>query len=245
MTNTVKSVVSSAIPTRSSDDADLDDDLDLESFYAELGLHDIHDILKDDAQDIEQASADPIDDHASEEEKAEERRRRQEQTDKKRADITARHTKWETELEDHIVKARKELRKILVASRKAAVAELKESEEIRQEVDGLVEEAEKYLKGAEKYMGNLRRESRTDEEKRNIWERVVEKVDKKFEERLTQTEAVVNGWYMRVIDQELAEVRLPRDPTKPAFLTHIGCVDPQTSHRHQGYRRPRTSRYWA
>ena len=36
--------------------------------------------------------------------------------------------------------------------------------------------------------------------------RVIEKVDKKFEDRLVRTEELVNGWYGGVVEKELAEV---------------------------------------
>ena len=183
---------------------DSDDDLDLASILADLGLDE--DFLESKSE-AETPSPAPIDKEESEEEKAEKLRLRKEQTAQKRADVTGRHTKWEVQLDERIAQNRKALRQALVALRKSATAELKKSAEIRKEVEGLVEEAEKYLRGAEKYLGSLRRESRSAEEKKAIWERVVEKVDKKFEERLTQAEAVVNGWYLRVVENELAEVR--------------------------------------
>ena len=143
----------------------------------------------------------------TEEEKAEKERLRQIETAKKRADITGRHTKWEQEIEEAAADGRKALRKQLVAFRKAAVVDLKESKEIRKEVESLVDEAEKFLKGAEKYLTNLKREARRPDEKRTMWERVVDKVDTKFGERLMQTEAVINGWYNVILNSELEEVR--------------------------------------
>lgn len=91
--------------------------------------------------------------------------------------------------------------------RKAAATELKGSVEIRREIESLEEDAEKYLRGAEKYLANLKRESRREDEKRTMWTRVVDKVDEKFEQRLTQADAVVNGWYQGVLNKEIEEVR--------------------------------------
>lgn len=193
-------------PSVAPQDAEESEDDFLAKFYAELGLD--QDLLneKEDASEAEDAA--PAAETETEEEKAEKLRRHKEEIAKKRADITGRHANWEKQLEERISQNRKALRKALVASRKAAVQELKENADIRREVEGLVEEAEKYLKGAEKYMGNLKRESRSDDEKRTIWNRVIEKVDKKFTERLMQTETVVNGWYLKVIEQEVQEVRI-------------------------------------
>lgn len=182
-----------------------DDDDFLAKFYAELGLD--QDILSMESTSASEPElAGPAVQTETEEEKAEKLRLQREETIRKRADITARHTNWEKELDEKIKHNRKALRKSLVALRKAAVQELKENKEIREEVEALVDEAEKYLKGAEKYLDQLRKESRTAEEKRTIWERVVEKVDKKFEERLGRTEAVVNGWYLKIVEQEIQEV---------------------------------------
>jgi hypothetical protein len=206
-------VVSSAKPSESRDEKELDD-LDLDDLYAELGLNDLDVGSTDEPEQSSEPEIQPQATPLSEEEQAaiaEQKRRLKEQTAIKRRDIMDRHTRWEAKLKEAISNARKELRKNLVASRKVAAAELKQSRAIRGEIDGLVEDAEKYLKGAEKYLSGMLKDSRngkTDEEKQTMWERVVEKVDKKFEERLSQTEAVVNGWYDRVVNAEIAEVCL-------------------------------------
>ncbi|KAI0079105.1 hypothetical protein K474DRAFT_730573 [Panus rudis PR-1116 ss-1] len=182
-----------------------DDDIDLEAFYAELGLGDS--LLNDDEQSTESLSASQPIETETEEEKAERLRKKQAETAKKRADITARHTEWERQLDEAIQLNRKALRKALVALRKAAVAELKENVEIRKELESLEEDAEKYLKGAERYLANLKRENRPEEEKSKMWNKVVDKVDAKFQERLAQAESVVNGWYLGVVNKELEEVK--------------------------------------
>ncbi|CCM02566.1 uncharacterized protein FIBRA_04669 [Fibroporia radiculosa] len=184
--------------------SDDDTDVDLDAFYAELGLQDvIADATRSDAE----APPRPSVKAESDGEKAERLRIRAKKMADKRADIMARHQKWEGELAAQIQASTDSLRQALLALRKDAALELKDSYEIRAEVENLVEEAEKYLRGAEKYLQTLRYESRTDEEKHNVWERVTDKVDEKFAERLGQTEAVVNGWFMTVVDKELAEVR--------------------------------------
>ena len=45
-----------------------------------------------------------------------------------------------------------------------------------------------------------------DAEKRQLLERVLNKVQDKFTDRLSETEAVMNGWYAPWLDKELAEV---------------------------------------
>jgi len=102
---------------------------------------------------------------------------------------------------------KKALRKMLVATRKAAAQELKASKEIKNGIDGLVDEAEKYLKGAEAYLKNLKKESRKPEEKGGMWVRVVEKVESKFSDQLRETENIVNGWYATVLGKEEYELK--------------------------------------
>ncbi|KAG1828739.1 hypothetical protein EV424DRAFT_1592066 [Suillus variegatus] len=91
----------------------------------------------------------------------------------------------------------------LAAIRSAAAAELAEAPDIRDAIENLVA---KYIKGAEIYLRNLRAESRKNDKKTPLWERVVEKVGVKFSERLGVVEAVVNTWYSAILDQELREV---------------------------------------
>lgn len=203
MTTTIESIASSVVPTILPEQDETQDDFSLDDIYAELGLADIE-------TNDPQSDNEPLEIQEEDEEtKAERLRVEKENTARKRADITARHTKWEAQMEDKMASARKELRKNLVASRKAAAAELKQSRQIREELDNLVEDAEKYLKGAEKYLTTMRKDTRsgrTNEEKETMWARVIDKVDKKFEQRLDQTDAVVDGWYMDVVNAELAEV---------------------------------------
>lgn len=118
-----------------------------------------------------------------------------------------RHTEWERQVEESVIVNGNMLNKALVVVRKAAATELKGSVEIRREIESLEEDAEKYLRGAEKYLANLKRESRREDDKRTMWTRVVDKVDEKFEQRLTQADAVVNGWYQGVLNKEIEEVR--------------------------------------
>lgn len=209
--STAASVASSILPTPPSADSDSDEDLDLENLYAELGLDDLESepADKSDSGPSDEAYLEPEFEPEDEEAKAERLRLAKEENAKKRAELVARHANWENKLVDRIAKARKELRRNLVASRKAAAAELKQSPEIQKEIDSFVDDAEKYLKGAEKYLAQSVKDTksgRTSEEKLATWARVVDKIEKRFAERIGQTEAVVNGWYEKVLNAELAEV---------------------------------------
>ncbi|TBU47545.1 hypothetical protein BD309DRAFT_988016 [Dichomitus squalens] len=201
----VPSIVSPAEPevqVQENDDSDLLSDPDLDAFKAELGLSE-EDLLSD--KPAEDSSSSQLQVETDEEQEARLQARR-EKTARDRANIESRHAKWETKIIEQIQVNKKSLRKALVAIRKAAVVELKDNEEIRNEVDSLVEDGEKFLRGAEKYLANLRKEGRSIEEKRKLWDRIVGKVEEKFTDRLRQTETVVNGWYRGVLDKELVEV---------------------------------------
>jgi hypothetical protein len=180
----------------------LDDDVDLEAFYADIGLNDEE--PETDARDGEDVYIAPS---LDEEQLEELRLKKLAETAEKRRDIMDRHTKWEEKLDEAIKENKRALRKTLVAMRKAAVQELKTNNDVQSVVDLFVEHAEKFLKGAEVYLNNLKKESRTAEEKVALWTKVLEKVATKFTEHLHHAEAVVNGWYSGHLEKEIAEVR--------------------------------------
>jgi hypothetical protein len=181
----------------------LDDDVDLEAFYADIGLNDEE--PETEAPDGEDVYIEPS---LDEEQLEQLRLKKLADTAEKRRDIMYRHTKWEEKLDEAIKEKKNALCKTLVAMRKAAVQELRTNNDVQSAIDLLVENAEKFLKGAEVYLNNLKKESRTAEEKVALWTKVLDKVARKFSERLHHTEAVVNGWYSGHLEKETAEVRL-------------------------------------
>jgi hypothetical protein len=187
------------IPAETTDD---EANLDLGAFLTDLGLND---------EPPEEGSPEtPSSSQIKEaEDEAERFRQKVELTAEQRADITGRHTKWEEKL-DALVKAkRKDLRKTLVAMRKAAVDELKQSPQIRGQVDSFVAEAEKYIKGVEMSLKALIKENRGADEKLSLWTRVISKVEDKFLAKTRETEAMANVWYAGILNKEIQEVRKP------------------------------------
>lgn len=178
-----------------------DEDVDLETFYADIGLDD-EDPGADEPDEDVHGENPPLD-----EEQLEELRLKElEKTAEKRRDITSRHAKWEEKLENLIKEKKKSLRKALVTLRKAAVQELRTNNGVQSAIEQLVGNAEKFLKGAEAYLNNLKTESRPADEKVTSWTRVLTKVDTKFAEHLHDTEDVVNRWYTTHLEKELEEV---------------------------------------
>ena len=171
--------------------------IDLDAFAQELGLDDLEPTVDDIPPPMETES---------EEEIAERNRKKEIETAEARAAIMKRHSKWEADLKDLIKAKKKSLRKMLVAIRKPAAIELKESKQIRAAIDGMVTESEKYIKGAGAYLKTLTTESNKDATKIALWDKLIDKVDAKFRDRVTEMENVVNGWHMDVLNREALEV---------------------------------------
>ncbi|KAH7910299.1 hypothetical protein BJ138DRAFT_1009137 [Hygrophoropsis aurantiaca] len=165
-----------AVPSASSQSYD-HDDIDMDAFYAELGL--------------DETLATPADTTAHAEPPIESDEDREERFPDLNAQMEAGKTQLITALN---------------ALRYTASAELQNSVEIRHSIEGLVADAEKYIKGGEVYLKNLKGEGRKQEEKLALWDRVVGKVGEKFEDRLKETESIVNGWYTVIRDQEVHEI---------------------------------------
>lgn len=180
-------------------------EIDLDEFARDLGLDDEP---EEPSLSIGLTQEAPKRREETEEERAERVAQRLVLTAEKRADIEKRHTQFEAELAALVREKKKSLRKALVAIRKPAAAELENSKEIREGVASLLAEADKYMKGAEAYLKTLKKEKKEAKIKVALWDKVVEKVDKKFQDRLKETEDIVNGWYLQVLSQEMAEVCL-------------------------------------
>ncbi|KII87285.1 hypothetical protein PLICRDRAFT_42929 [Plicaturopsis crispa FD-325 SS-3] len=180
-----------------------DEEIDLEQFYADLGLD------ESESDDSEPPPPPPQQVETDEEKKA---RLEAEAiaTAEKRAEITSRHTKWEEDLAAFVKTKKKELRKNLVAMRKTAAAELKVNPEIRAAVETLAGDGEKFIKGAEKYLERAKK-TKTDGQKDlddvEVWHRVITKVEARFEDRVQSVTEAVDSWYAGHRDQEMRTVQ--------------------------------------
>lgn len=182
----------------------LDDDIDLESFYADIEFTEDEPAPEIPEEGVTESENPPLD----EEQLEELRQQKLAKTAQKRRDITTRHAKWEEKLDNVIKEKKKTLRKALVALRKTAVQELKTNRDVHFAVEQLVESTEKFLKGAEAYFNKLKTETQTTDEKVTLWTKVLAKIDTKFNEHLRRTEDVVNVWYTALLEKEMQEVSL-------------------------------------
>jgi hypothetical protein len=194
---TASSVAAAASSAVASEPEETNADHDVGGFLEDLGFSE--DLTPLEAEYVEEEEAQSPAKPAETEEQIAERLAK---VAAKRADITGRHTKWEAKLEAEVREQTVQLERALLASREAVAAALKTAPVIRGDVDELNAEAEKLLKGAEGYLKNLKREKRSDADKAPLWEKVVDKVEAKFVERMHQTEDVVNGWYDTVNQHE-------------------------------------------
>ncbi|KDQ50711.1 hypothetical protein JAAARDRAFT_41806 [Jaapia argillacea MUCL 33604] len=189
----------SATPTPSSSPNEEDED-DFADMFGDLDADEpTTPTPADDDDDIFSSIPQPV-------ETEEEVQRRLQETAEKRRDIVGRHEKWEQEIQGLIEVKKAEIVDSLLASRKVAALELKESVEIQRELEGLVGEGEKYLKGAEGYLKKLRKEERGIEEKERLWQKVLDKVETKFEERVDKVEHLVKARHAGVKSREMQEI---------------------------------------
>ena len=180
------------------------DDVDLDAFYADIGLDD-EEPEPEEVSESEHATEDPP---LSEEQSEELRLKKLAETAEKRRDIMGRQSKWEEKLDDIIKEQKKSLRRILVAMRKAAVQEFRTNTNVKPAIDQLMENADKLLKGAEAYLASLMKESRPLDDKVALWTKVLAKVDTKFTSYLRHMEDVVDRWYISHLESEREQVSL-------------------------------------
>jgi len=196
----VSTPLSATIPSPFPSAPPLVDEINLDTFYADIGLF-------DEEPEMPKSEPAPTQDPPLSAEQLEELRlKKLAETAEKRRDITGRHSKWEAKLDKTIKEQKKSLRKVLVAMRKAAEQELRANTDVKSAINQLVENAEKLLKGAEAYLASLKKESRPKDEKAALWTKLLGKVDAKFTTYLPHMEGVVNRWYTSHLDSEREQV---------------------------------------
>ncbi|KAL5492501.1 hypothetical protein ACEPAI_3948 [Sanghuangporus weigelae] len=186
---------SSVSPTYSSKDDELDD------LLAELGL-DLEETISSDAPPPEPSVVEE-----SEEEKAAREAKRLAEVAAKRRELEGRHVRWEEKLTDTIEAQKLVLKEALAAIRRTGAAELKINLSIRAGIETLNSEAEKALRGTDAYFTKLRTGGKPVAEQARLWDRVLEKVQAKFDERVQDVEELVNKWYEEeVLSKEREEI---------------------------------------
>ncbi|KAG5641429.1 hypothetical protein DXG03_005245 [Asterophora parasitica] len=196
---------------------------DVDDFLKDIGLDDSADQVPPidatapDAADAPQAEA-PVygDAEPSQEE-------RLALTAQKRADITGRHVRWQSDLNALVEAQATALRDILTQLRSESISELKnwgpESKsgkpqgvlgDVEEEATRLVRGVEGYLKGVEekakKAGGKLEGEGQASERKK--WDKVIEKVEERFAEKVRNVQKEVHDWFVGKKEKEVEQVNV-------------------------------------
>jgi len=182
---------------------------DLTEFLAGIGFNDDPGSDTPPVEEFPQPPPPPPVHEETEQEKEERLRREAIETAEKRADIEGRHTQWEIDLETFGKAQRKVVRAALNRLREAAVEEARApGAAIRMHVDGLLQEAEKSFKSLKGYARKLSKESKPEKEKVKIWENVVNKVEKKFGERVDAAADHIRDWWSDYVNKEVGQVNV-------------------------------------
>lgn len=196
---------SSPVPASASVDQELED------LLADLGL-DLEETIS-----VQPSVVPIIVKEESEEEKAAKQAARVAEVAEKRRELQARHTRWEEKLADAITKQTSVLKSTISEIRRSAAADLKVNLAIREAVEKLHSEAEKALRGTEAYFSKLKEGGKSRDEQSKLWDRVLKKVEVKFEERLQEVEEKVNKWYQ---DEVLSKEEQAVSGIPPACYLH-------------------------
>ncbi|KAH8110987.1 hypothetical protein DFH11DRAFT_1859633 [Phellopilus nigrolimitatus] len=184
------------------EDTKISSDDDLDGFLDGLGLDVDETVTTSGTLEVEPS---PSAVEETEEEKAVREAALLAEVAEKRRNLQARHTKWEEKLQAVITAQTAALRKALSSIRKSAAAELKANATIRDAVETLHVEAEKALRGTDAYFAKLKKEGKARDEKVRLWDRVLVKVEAKFDERVRAMEEMVNTWYQEEVEAKEAQ----------------------------------------
>ena len=138
----------------------------------------------------------------SPEELAERARLKKEETAHKRADLEARHTKWEEKLKKTGEAAKKELVAALATSRESALHGINNENGVIQTTIADLKEALKAKKHLRLYFEELKKDKKSDEQKFKDWTKVLGRVDEKFNEKVKETQDKLQKWTIDWVNAE-------------------------------------------
>ena len=190
-TPTPTRVPKESTPAPSVDPSD-EGDFELFSTEIDLDLDEFEDVVKEETQ-----SSSPDE---SEEEREARLKARAEENAWKRKEIVDRHTDWEYQLQDLRAEQTQIFKLALYNARKTAAKMLKKDSSVQRAIDEFAADGERYLKGVESYLKNLVKEKKQD--KGTLWERVIQKVEDKFEKKLDGVDRKVGDWYNELAANE-------------------------------------------
>ncbi|PVG02097.1 hypothetical protein CPB86DRAFT_39819 [Serendipita vermifera] len=140
----------------------------------------------------------------TEEEKEEQKRLKEQETREKRADITGRHTKWEEKLEkagqaevDDMLEKIKNLRTEVVDS-------MRTKPEMFDLLKKMQQDGFKQVENTDKYLAKLQDNTANGPEAQKMWDKVLERVQKKLNDRTIEVSTFLQNWFRDVMQKEKA-----------------------------------------
>ncbi|RDB15800.1 hypothetical protein Hypma_003644 [Hypsizygus marmoreus] len=126
------------------------------------------------------------------------------ETAAKRAEITKRHAAWQDELDALVREMTEHVKGGVRGVREAAVAELKTGDKAKRVIGDVEGEAGKLVKGLEGYFKKLG--GGEGEKEKEKWQKVLERVEEKFADKVKDVQRDVHAWYLSVREKEVDEV---------------------------------------
>ncbi|KAJ7230493.1 hypothetical protein GGX14DRAFT_410949 [Mycena pura] len=183
-----------------------DEDEDLFDFLDDIGLGESEPYVDDEEEDLELSEEEQL---ALQQQQAEEQRVAKERnTAEKRADLEARMARSSETLSAMVKEKNKELRRMLVQTRKTAVAQMDDADtEIGGLLPGLEKDADKLLKGLEGYLKKELKGTKGGDpvERTERWNTVVVKLEEKLTEKIQAARAFMQEYHADEKNYEVEE----------------------------------------
>jgi hypothetical protein len=171
-------------------------------------VEDLDDFLKDIGFDEEEKAPEPEPEPIPEVTPQVDKEAKKAATALKRAKIVSRHARWQSQLDELAEDMEIRVKNELLAIREDAVAAIGDGKG-QEAIEKVQNEGEKLLKGLEAYVKKLMaREIKPEkqEKEQESYERVIDKVEAKFRDAVSNVQEDVHNWYMSVRDKEAGVV---------------------------------------
>ncbi|KIJ55648.1 hypothetical protein M422DRAFT_240259 [Sphaerobolus stellatus SS14] len=168
----------------------------------------ISELTADEKDSVEEAPVPAEQREETPEEREERLRLQKEETQKKRAELIARHEQWEADIQTLGSSLKDSVISSLLRLRESAVEEARAPNgPVRSQIENLSAEAEKNMKALKAYGKKLENAEEKDEPtKIKAWESVVGKVEKKFSQKLDEASTTLQEWWVAQVNNEMREI---------------------------------------
>lgn len=126
------------------------------------------------------------------------------ETKRKRAAIVARHEKWEDKLRWAGEHEFQELLEYINDARFSAVNKMRNTPEMFDLLRTMQEEGQKHIENTDKYLLKLKKDDKIDDSVAQQWKTVVEKVQKKLDDKTIEVTTYLKTWHQKAMEKEKA-----------------------------------------